>query len=62
MCFAIISGSGMCNASQLRISLQTGPLSITSMVVQLDLLKIRQYNIVPSCNCSMAKAVDKAAL
>ena len=42
---AIISGSGMCDAGQLPPD--TLVLSITSMVVQLEHLDIRQHNIIP---------------
>ena len=45
ICFAIISGSGMCDTSQLPPDRLV--LSITSVVVQLELLDIRQHNIVP---------------
>ena len=44
ICFANISGSGMCDASQLRPDRLV--LSITSVVLQLELLDIRQHNII----------------
>ena len=54
ICFAIISGSGMCDASQFPPDRLV--LSITSMVVQLELLDFRNV-LSGSCKGRIAMSL-----